>query len=155
MKHAHRWKTVAGLLLVAALALGVSACTRAEASGGREVGSAEPTVRLEPVAGSEVSRVILSQRAAERLGIKTVPAFEHRTGARTNIVIPYAALLYDENGRTWTFTNPAPGTFVRQPVTVDRIFGDLALLSDGPPEGVMVVTVGAAELLGAELGVGE
>jgi hypothetical protein len=64
-------------------------------------------------------------------------------------------VLYDENGDTWTFTSPEPLTFVRQRIDIDRIAGDRVVLLEGPPPGTTVVTVGAAELLGAELGVGE
>ena len=45
--------------------------------------------------------------------------------------------------------------YVRAPIDVIRIDGDRALLSDGPPLGTEVVTVGAAELLGTEYEVGE
>ena len=62
--------------------------------------------------------------------------------------------LTDLNGETWTYTNPEPLVFVRHRVTVEYISGDLAVLLDGPPAGTSVVTVGAAELFGAELGVG-
>jgi hypothetical protein len=43
---------------------------------------------------------------------------------------------------------------VRQRVGVARIDGDLAILGSGPAPGTAVVTVGVAELLGTELGVG-
>ena len=68
-------------------------------------------------------------------------------------IIPYASLIYDLNGDTWTYTNPEPLVFLRHPVTVDYIDADLAILSDGPPADVAVVTIGAAELFGVELGV--
>jgi hypothetical protein len=64
-------------------------------------------------------------------------------------------VLYDEQGDTWTFTSPQPLTYVRQKISLDYIQGGKALLVDGPPAGTTVVTVGAPELLGAELGVGE
>jgi hypothetical protein len=70
-------------------------------------------------------------------------------------VIPYSAVLYDLNGETWVYTNPEPLVFVRQPVSVDYIEGDLAVLSDGPPAGTQVATVGVAELYGADTGVGK
>jgi hypothetical protein len=44
-------------------------------------------------------------------------------------------------------------TYVREEVTVADIDGDSAILSSGPDVGAVVVTVGAAELLGAENGV--
>jgi hypothetical protein len=68
-------------------------------------------------------------------------------------VVPYAALLYGVKGETWVYTNPEPLVFVRQPIVVDHIEDDLAILSEGPEVGTEVVTVGAAELFGAETGV--
>ena len=70
-------------------------------------------------------------------------------------VVPYAAVLYDAKGDTWVYTNPNPLTFVRHPIHIDYIEGDLAVLSDGPAAGTAVVLVGAAELFGAETGIGK
>jgi hypothetical protein len=39
---------------------------------------------------------------------------------------------------------------VREPVAVDHIAGDVAVLSAGPAVGALVVTEGSQELLGAE-----
>ncbi len=68
-------------------------------------------------------------------------------------VIPYAAVLYGVHGETWVYSNPEPLIFVRQPIVIDYIEGDLAYLSEGPQVGTAVVTVGAAELFGTETGV--
>lgn len=70
-------------------------------------------------------------------------------------IIPYAAVLYGLEGEAWVYTNPEPLVFVRHPIVIDYIDGDQAVLSEGVPAGTQVVTVGAAELLGAELGVGK
>jgi hypothetical protein len=70
-------------------------------------------------------------------------------------VIPYAAVIYDPGGRTWTYTSPEPLVFVRQPIAVDAIEGDVTVLSEGPPVGTAVVTDGASELFGAETGIGK
>jgi multidrug efflux pump subunit AcrA (membrane-fusion protein) len=70
-------------------------------------------------------------------------------------VIPYSALIYDLDGSTWIYISPEPLVFMRQPVTVDFIEGDRAILSDGPSAGTMVATVGVAELYGADTGVGK
>lgn len=76
-------------------------------------------------------------------------------GSATQLkVIPYAAVLYDLHGETWVYTKPEPLVFVRAPIVVDYIDGDLAVLSEGPPAGTEVVTAGAAELFGAEFGIG-
>jgi len=49
----------------------------------------------------------------------------------------------------------APLTFLRVEVVVDRVVGDRALLSSGLSAGTEVVTVGATQVYGAELGIGE
>ncbi len=86
------------------------------------------------------------------LGQAVLAEFTLSVGQR--IVIPYSAVIYDQRGGTWTYTNPEQLTFVRNAIIVDYIVGDLAVLSDGPPEGTAVVVVGAAELFGVENGVG-
>jgi hypothetical protein len=68
-------------------------------------------------------------------------------------VVPYAAVLYGVHGETWVYSNPEPLVYVRQPIVVDYIEGDLAYLLEGPETGTAVVTVGAAELFGTETGV--
>jgi hypothetical protein len=160
----HGYRTTAALLLIAVLAVAAAACSGAAASDTEETTS--DAVKLEPVQGSEVTKVVLSPQAAERLGIKTGQVRDARLAGRrlaggasgpatTRRVVPYAAVVYDEHGDTWTITSPAPLTFLRQRIDVDYITGATAVLLDGPPAGTRVVTVGAIELLGAELGVGE
>ena len=68
-------------------------------------------------------------------------------------IVPFEALLYGVHGETWVYTNPEPLVFVRAPVTVDYIEDDLVFLSEGPPVGTEVVTVGGSLLYGAETGV--
>ena len=74
--------------------------------------------------------------------------------ART--VIPYAALVYDADGHTGsTPTHGAPLTLrPRSRSRSTTVDGGQAVLHDGPAAGTEVVTVGAAERFGAELGVG-
>jgi hypothetical protein len=68
-------------------------------------------------------------------------------------VIPFAAVIYQTDGSTWVYSNPEPLVFLRQPIVIDYVEGDLAVLSEGPDAGTAVVTVGVAELFGAETGV--
>jgi hypothetical protein len=70
-------------------------------------------------------------------------------------LVPYSALLYDLRGDTWTYVRSAPLTFIRQPVVLDYIDGDTAVLVDGPAAGSEVVNVGATELFGTEFKVGK
>lgn len=105
--------------------------------------------------GTEIKQVRLADEAVERLGITTgevgqaVVTVDGVSGRR--LVIPYAAIVYDSDGSTWSYVNTAPGTYTRARVRVITIQGDVAVLSDGPPDGTAVVTQGAPELLGAEV----
>jgi hypothetical protein len=105
-----------------------------------------------------IKKVTLDARAAERIGLETAPIREEMMTLAgrsvTRRVVPYGALMYDTKGGAWTFTSPQPLLFVRQPVVVEKIEGDRVILSEGPPAGTIVVTVGAAELMGAEHGYG-
>jgi hypothetical protein len=143
MPHRRRWMT--GLLIIAGLLL--SACAAVAAD---EEALHEPAT-LEPIEGSDVSRVRLTEEAAVRLDIEVDPVL----GAGSATTIPYAAVFYTATGDTWTYTNPEPLTFVRVPIVVDHIRGDRVFLTDGPPPGMEVVTQGAAELYGTETGVEE
>lgn len=69
----------------------------------------------------------------------------------TQKVVPYSAVYYDAKGAAWVYVSTRPLTFERRRVAVERVIGDLAILSDGPPAGMPVVTVGAALLYGAEI----
>jgi hypothetical protein len=143
-----RWIVV--VLLVAGLAALLIA-TRSETSKEAEAGDSEPA-QVEPIKGTELSRVKLSADAAKRLGIETAPV--RRRGAHGK-VIPYAAVLYDAEGRTFTYTSPEPLVFVRHAIDVDRVEGSRAFLSRGPPAGTAVVTAGSQELFGTEYEVEE
>ena len=141
----NRWLAV--LLLLAGLTL--AGC----ASTAEQVAEDNPA-QVEPIEGSDRSQIILTEEGAGRVGIQTEPVGVSAAGAgAAQSVIPLAAVLYDQDGKTWTYTSPAPLTFVAQEVVIARIDGDTAILQSGPPAGTSVVTVGAAELLGAENGV--
>jgi len=100
---------------------------------------------LEEIEGSDIKRVILTEKAAERIGVEAV--------AVSGNEVPYAAVIYDIEGNTWIYTNPEPLTFVRAPITIDHIEGDTVILADGLPSQQNIVTVGVAELWGTETGV--
>jgi RND family efflux transporter MFP subunit len=70
-------------------------------------------------------------------------------------VVPWSAILYDFQGGTWVYENTAPQVFVRRRVEVSRVVGDSAVLARGPAVGAKIVTTGAAELFGTELGSGK
>jgi hypothetical protein len=130
----------AGLaLLTAGLAL----------SGCQEVASnlvEDQPYQLEPVEGSDLNRVHLSADIAEKIDLQTDEVRANGLGT----VIPHLALIYSPDGEAFVYTRPEPLTYVRAPIEIDRVMEDRVLLSDGPPPGTVVVTVGAAELLATE-----
>ena len=146
--HSKRWIAILGLLIAVPQ---LSACTQtsAEATGG-----AEPA-KVEHVEGSsDVSRLTLTAKAAERLGIQTAQVREQKVAGKQRKVIPYGALLYDSKGDTYVYVTAQPLTYVREPVTVDYIGAGSVVLTEGPAAGTVVVSVGSAELYGTETGVG-
>jgi hypothetical protein len=136
------------VVVLVALALALPGCRRAPAE---EEAGASDLATVEAIDGSDVATVTLSQEAADRIDVATAPV----THDGSHDTIPYAAVLYDPSGDTWTYTSLEPLIFVRAPIRVLRIVGDTAVLDDGPPPGTQVVTVGGAELLGTEYEVGE
>ena len=129
------------LLMVIFLALPLSACAPAAAPE-----EETKPVTLEPVTGTDLNRITLTEEAAKRLDVQTAEVHE----ADGKMAVPYASILYEANGNTWVYVNVAPLVYVRQAIVIDSINGDEAILSKGPDSGSTVVTVGAAELYGSE-----
>ena len=139
-----RGRKLAALIIAAFLAPSAAGCAQipepAPANG-------DPAVLAE-VPGTDLHRITLTGRAVERLDLKTeVTSVDPQTQKQN---VSYWAILYDSTGKTWVYTNPEPRVYVRQAVTVERINGAVAVLSDGPAAGTVVVTTGAEELYGAE-----
>jgi hypothetical protein len=104
---------------------------------------------LEPIEGTEFSRVILTPMAAERIGLETVSV----TGKGKRTIVPASAVWVGVNGEEWVYTALDPLVFVREVIRVDRYEGDVAVLSSGPASGTRVVSVGVPELIGSEFGI--
>ena len=136
----------AGLVLVAAGALSLSACGEASSGYDYETASHHEPAKLEPIKGTDVQRVIFDAEGAKRVGLKTAPIRQNGQGT----VMPHSAVIFDAEGHTYTYTSPEPRTYVRQKIVIDDVVGDSVMLSDGPPAGTEVVTVGAALVYGSE-----
>jgi len=103
------------------------------------------------IVGSELKKITLIQSAVERLDIQFG---EIKMTASGQLTVPYSALWYDLQGKTWVFVNPQLRVFMRDPVEVESISAGLAFLTAGPAVGTKVVVIGVAELHGIESGVG-
>ena len=149
MESTRRWAPV--LLIIGALA----------ASGCADVATAtakKPSpYKVETPEGGGLTRVRLEQKVFDRIRIETstVRELTRFGGDSARRVVDYSAVVYEPKGDTAVYTNPEPLVFVRKPIKVEYVEGDVAVLADGPPVGTAVVTVGTAELLGMEFGVGK
>jgi hypothetical protein len=120
--------TTRSVLLTFVVAACLFGCTPAE-----EAGDDESPATLVPVQGTDRFQVTLTERAEQRLDVKTdlvrAAARTADSGSAVTETIPYAAVVYDSEGVAWTYVSPKPHTFVRAQVTVDRIEGDTAMLT--------------------------
>jgi hypothetical protein len=139
-------RRLAALSALAALVLPLAGCAKVPG----EEAEGEKAAKVEKV-GDE-SKVILIEEAAKRLGIETTPVTPLPAGRES---VPYSAIIYDAEGHSWVFTSGEELSYVKRPVTIDRIDGDTAILTEGPPAETAVVSQGAEELFGVEDGIGE
>src|SRR6201987_1618638 len=105
--------SVAGLVIgAAAILAGCATATPAQT----------PPALIKPVAGSAIPQLQLTERAVHRLGI-SIPTVRRITtaGNRAHEAIPYSAVVYDADGSTWTYVNPAARTYESKPITVTEI----------------------------------
>jgi hypothetical protein len=147
----NRWNPwfIVGLVAVMPLLAGCEAKSNAHSEH-------EHPATVEHEAGSEISKVTLTDQAMKRLDVRTGAVTEEKSPRTEKLqkAVPYSALIYDPQGRTWVYTCPQPRVFVRAAIDVDFIEGDLAFLSQGPDPGTSIATVGVAELYGTEFEVG-
>ncbi|MFQ6029784.1 MAG: hypothetical protein ACE5Q6_20080 [Dehalococcoidia bacterium] len=129
------------------LALGgtllIMGCTVHSDAGSKSV----KPIKVEEVSGSKYARLSLTDRAVTRLGLEVVPV--------NDMTVPYEALIYGLHGETYVYTSPEPLLFTRQSIKIKHVEGDTVYLKEALPPGTLVVTYGAAELYGAEKGVGK
>jgi hypothetical protein len=143
-----RVSTSGWLIGLGLCAVAVAGCSAASATDLSVTGAPD---RVIPIAGTNLNRIVLAPQAVGHLGIVTTPVRTLPTGTAT--IVPVSAVLYLQDGSTWVYTNPAPNTYVRQAVVLGPVDNDQWELTSGPTPGTAVVTVGGAELLGAEQGV--
>jgi hypothetical protein len=135
----------ASLVLIAGV-VSLSACGGGSTGYDYETASHHDPAVLEALKGKDVQRVTIDAEGVERAGIQTAPIRQNGQGT----VMPHSAVIYDADGEIFTYTSPEPRTYVRQKIVIDDVVGDSVMLSDGPPAGTEVVTVGAAFVYGSE-----
>ena len=130
------------LMSLALVGLVLGGCNQATTTAPKE-----EAIHLEEQA-SGLKQLTLSAKAAERLGVETAPV----AGSGSLLTVPYAAVIYDAQGDTWSYVNAEPLVFLREQITVDEIDGIPP--SCRGPASALGRDHGAAELYGAEIGVG-
>ena len=143
-----RGRAMAALLAVLLAAGSLSACSEVTPPEKEHYSPAA----ISPVKGEDdLVSITLTQEGADRIEIAT-GTVRSRDGRSS---IPYSALLYENDGSAFVYTNPRGLTYVRAHIDIDRVAGDRVLLDEGPPVGTRVVTTGAPQVHGAELEYGE
>ncbi len=100
MQHNNRWMLV--ILVIAGLLL--AACTQASALKARDA-----PVKLESIEGSDFKRVVVTEKAAQRLDIQTAPVRDEQ-GTRKRTVVGIVAALPEPG------SGDAVATYVRVPL---------------------------------------
>lgn len=138
-----RGRVLAAGFLACLLVLPVAGCAADEEDAPEPYQPAS----LGPADPSGVRQVTFTEEAARRIGLRTSPVTANGRG----VLVDYAALIYDKQGRSWVYEAPQPLTFRRTKVTVSDVNGNRVALTVGPKPGTLVVTQGATQVYGAEL----
>jgi hypothetical protein len=133
--------------LLVAGGIGLAGCAPAE--GASPATPVDEVATLEEGTDGGPGTVHLSQAAVDRLDLRTTAV----TSADGVLVIPYGAVVYEPDGSSWAYVQTADRTYQRQAIAIAGISGDTAALTSGPPAGALVVSQGAAELVGVETGI--
>src|SRR3990172_1374038 len=72
--------------------------------------TANGPAKVEAIEGTEVNRLMLTEKAVRRLDIQVAEVAE--------IAVPYAAVLHGVDEKTFDYTNAEPLTYVRAPIVV-------------------------------------
>ncbi len=98
-----------------------------------------------------VTNVRLALRPGERVQVD-VPL---RDTGGASLAVPWAAVVYDHDGGAWVYERLKERTYARRRVSIGEVRGAWAVVRSGLRAGIVVVTDGAAELLGTEFGAGK
>lgn len=127
------------------------------------VSGSKPT-SANPVAGPPTANALTSTidwyyelpadtplRAGERVAVE-ISTLESKQEA---LVIPFHAVLHDIHGGQWVYAKTGDHSYTRKRIQTARLAGSDAVLSSGPPVGMLIVTDGSAELFGTEFMTGK
>src|SRR5512134_3040119 len=67
---------------------------------------ADHPAQVDKIEGSELSRVTLTEKAAERIGLETASVQEQELDGSLRQVVPYSSLFFDHTATTEIYTSP-------------------------------------------------
>ncbi len=95
----------------------------------------------------ELSNADEALAPGQRVGV-SVPL----KGDAESLTLPWSAVIHDIHGGTWVYEKTADHTFARRRVVIRFAREDVAVLASGPAAGTNIVSAGASELFGNEIG---
>ncbi|MEP7383478.1 MAG: efflux RND transporter periplasmic adaptor subunit [Gemmatimonadota bacterium] len=99
----------------------------------------------------EVANVGVGLRPGERVQV-AVPL----RGARSErLTVPWASVVFDHEGGSWVYERLGDHQYARRRIVLGEVVREWAEVRSGIAAGALVVTAGAAELLGTEFGAGK
>ncbi|MBV6521115.1 MAG: Cobalt-zinc-cadmium resistance protein CzcB [Gemmatimonadaceae bacterium] len=116
--------------------------------------AAPPTA--DPVAASsDVYYAVANRQALLRPGQRVLVSVPMTGAAAEVVAVPWAAVVFDYSGSAWVYERIAERRYARRRIALGAVSGGWAEVRAGIAIGAVVVTDGAAELLGTEFGAGK
>src|SRR5437868_15448637 len=93
-----KYRASFALMLLAGVLVGPPAAGAASPTEAAAALSAGRPARLEAIDGSNIKKITLTPKAAQRLDVQTGKVRQDPSGRQG---VPYAAVVYDKDGSTW------------------------------------------------------
>ena len=110
----------ASFAALAMITLGAGGCSEAGASN---EANSETAVTVESAGEDQPARITVSERAEQRLGLRTEPVRPLTGQPGVTEVISYTAVVYDADGKSWVFFLPFLWIYIRVPIDIVLITG--------------------------------
>jgi RND family efflux transporter MFP subunit len=136
----------------ASTAAGIANLTARPGEAGRSASPVQAPPSASATAGTVDLYFELDNRTTHYSPGERVGATLTLRGESESLSVPWSAVIYDIYGGTWVYEQVAERTYRRRRVVVRFVNGSSAALASGPDAGTIVVTAGAAELFGTEVG---
>lgn len=112
--------------------------------------------RADPASASaDLFYALENGRLALRPGERVQVSVPMRGMGGEVLTVPWASVVFDHDGGAWVYERIADHKYARRRISLGAVSGPWAEVRSGIAAGALVVTDGAAELLGTEFGAGK